>query len=222
MDLSTSSFFPPFKKIRFSFLNFLSILPFFLSFSLNKEKCWCFWKENVLTERCLFLVISFVREWCCYICCRQWNRSKVQFLFLFLFPQTQHNSESFKTFFFSLSFFLLQNSREMWYLMESAPYGFRGDIGGANQEYVRFKSNYTEEPISCTITINFDTKEFLLETDEEKRFYKVDLIDLHKHWPLRVGICGHLTTTIEMVCFFLSPKVISTVILNEWMNEISF
>ena len=114
VDLSTSSFFPHFKKIRFSFLNFLSLffLSSFLSLSLNKEECCCFWKENVLTGRCLFLVISFVKEWCCYICCRQRNRSKVQFLFLSLFPQTQHNSESIKIFFFSLSSSKFQGSTQ--------------------------------------------------------------------------------------------------------------
>ena len=107
--------------------------------------------------------------------------------------------------------------------MESAPYGFRSSgIGGANQEYVRFKSNSVAEPVLYTITINFDTKEFLLESDEEKQLYKVDLIDLHKYWPLRVGICGHLNTTIEMVCFFISFKILSTIILNEWMMNFDF
>ena len=138
-------------------------------------------------------------------------------MFLSLFPQTQHNSESFKTF-FSLSLFLLQNSRKGRYLMTYAPYGFQSsNISGANHEYVRF----TQLRLA-TITINFDTKEFVLETEspgEPKQLYKVDLIDLHKHWPLRVGICGHHTTTIEMVCFFISSKVIPTII---WNDEISF
>ena len=103
--------------------------------------------------------------------------------------------------------------------MISAPYGFRGDIGGAKQAYVRFKSS-CERPLN-TITINFETKEFHLKTEnpgEPKRLYKVDLKDLHKHWPLRVGISGHLNTTIEMVCFFLSSKIIST--KRKWWNLI--
>ena len=62
VDLSTSSFFPHFKKIRFSFLYFLSILPFFLSSSLSiSEQRKCFWKENILTGRCLFLVIWIIK-----------------------------------------------------------------------------------------------------------------------------------------------------------------
>ena len=125
----------------------------------------------------------------------------ILFLSFFFFDPTLTTFSIFHFSFLPLSSTIRKRKT---YLMESAPYGFQSSgIAGANPKYVRFQNKRSKEPRWYTITINFDTKEFLLESDEEKQLYKVDLIDLHKHWPLCVGICGHHNTTIEMVCFFI-------------------
>ena len=133
-------------------------------------------------------------------------------MFLFFFHRSNSTNIKIKQPFpFSVSSLLLlqNNSGRKNYLMGSAPYRFQSSgIAGANPKYVEFQNKRSKEPRWYTITINFDTKEFLLESDEEKRLYKVDLKDLHKHWPLCVGICGHKDTTIEMVFFFF--QIIST------------
>ena len=96
--------------------------------------------------------------------------------------------------------------------MKDAPYGFVNSIDLYETDYTKFdgfekkNGNVQHGTMLMNLTVDLDNKKFLLETscpgEETSCLHQVELVDLEKHWPIGVGLCGHFNTQIVMVCPF--------------------